>query len=165
MAIYSVVLISQSLLVNTTDSKEFPGKAFVKDEVFKALRLGHSQANSYASMFSSRAISKLPKIKAWVGDPGGTEGDQYRDMTMSEFKEYMKTRLGKVKKSADVKGKKRAQADSSDDGDMEETTKKKFKKGRAQESDSEDEVAVSKKKAKKGKVHRSVHSSEIDEEE
>jgi hypothetical protein len=39
---------------------------FTKEDVFKALRLGHSQGNAYGSLFNPRTVKKLPKVQAWL---------------------------------------------------------------------------------------------------
>src|ERR1700759_5725038 len=70
------------------DYAEFAKKKFIKDDVFRALKLRHSQANSYASMFNPQTVVKLPKIKTWLADPDGTAGEWFRNMTITEFKRY-----------------------------------------------------------------------------
>jgi hypothetical protein len=69
---------------------------FTKDDVLKALRLGHSQASSDANLFKGLG-SKLDKVHAWMENPDGTEGKQFRDMSIQEFKQYKERKLSKNK--------------------------------------------------------------------
>jgi hypothetical protein len=70
------------------DADEFSSRKFIKEDIFKAHRLRHLQANSYGAMFKVKGISKLCKVQAWLNNPDGKEGDQFRDMSIAEFKRY-----------------------------------------------------------------------------
>lgn len=122
------------------DYAEFAKKKFIKDDVFKALKLGHSQANSYASMFNPRTVAKLPKIKTWLADPEGTAGERFRNMTIAEFKRYQSQHIN-AKRNREGKGKRR----------MEE-----------EESDEEDRFISTSRQGKKGKARRVIGSSDLD---
>jgi hypothetical protein len=95
-------------------------------------------------MFNTRTISKLQKVQAWLNDPKGKSGDQFRNMSIAEFKKYEEERLTKCRQEGKVMGRKRAQAETSDDDDC--------------------APGSSSRRAKKGK-RRAIHSSELDESE
>jgi hypothetical protein len=76
---------------------------FTKEDMFKALRLGHSHGNSYGSLFNPRTVKKLPKVQAWLNNPMGKAGERFHNMTISEFWRYQEEHLrhGRAK---DVRG-------------------------------------------------------------
>jgi hypothetical protein len=114
---------------------------FTKEDVFKALKLGHSQGNAYGSLFNPRTVAKLPKVQAWIKDPAGKAGDRFRNMTISEFRRYQEDHLHlRRPKDAKGKGKKRVSA----------------------EDTSDDEDSVGPSRLKKGKGRRVPNSSDLD---
>ncbi|KIM79964.1 hypothetical protein PILCRDRAFT_9853 [Piloderma croceum F 1598] len=114
------------------DHDEFPDMKFTKEDVFKVLKLGHSQGNAYGSLFNPRTVAKLPKVQAWIKDPAGKVGDRFRNMTISEFRRYQEDHLHlRRPKDAKGKGKKRVSAeDTSDDEDSVGPLRLKKGKGR-----------------------------------
>jgi hypothetical protein len=93
-------------------------------------------------MFSTKVLSKLPKVKAWIDDPDGKVGDRFRDMAIAEFKKYQEEHLSNYKRDRESKagGKRRAQVVDSEEEDTEFFTRH----------------------SKKGKGHRVVNSSDLD---
>lgn len=104
---------------------------FTKEDVFKALRLGHSQGNAYGSLFNLRTVKKLPKVQAWLNDPMGKAGEKFRDMTISEFWRYQEEHLRRVRaKDVKGKGKKRMSVEDGDDEDTFGGPSRNVKKGK-----------------------------------
>ena len=96
--------------------------SFVKDDVTESLNIGHSMAGADTALFKPQIVRRLPKPKAWVKKPDGKEGDEFRDMTPSEFKTYIKDRIERYNEREQStkgkdKGKRRAKVSSDDDDD------------------------------------------------
>jgi hypothetical protein len=93
-------------------------------------------------MFSTKIVSKLPKVKAWLDDPDSTAGDRFRDMPIAEFKKYQEEQLNNYKCDRDSKwaGKRRVQVGDSDD----------------------EETEMFSRHMKKGKGHCTLNSSDLD---
>jgi hypothetical protein len=118
--------------------------SFIKDDVTESLNIGHSMAGADAALFKPQILRKLPKLKAWVEKPDGKEGDEFRDMTPSEFKTYIKDRIERYnERKQSMKGKdkgKRWAKVSSDDGDDDDVPIRRAKKGRLGASANSDEI-------------------------
>ncbi|KAJ2993786.1 hypothetical protein NUW54_g7662 [Trametes sanguinea] len=125
------------------DAGVLAGQTFVKEDILKALRLGHSQANSDANLFKKKVLDKLPELQAWYDDPAGPEGKRFRSMTVKEFEAFQEYEMRRLRRRKDS-GKTRKQSDLSD---MED-----------------DSVARASKKHKKGKrAVREVESDDLDD--
>lgn len=118
-------------MIQLPEYERFPKRLFTKDDVLKALRLGHSQASSDANLFKGLG-SKLDKVRAWMENPEGTEGKQFRDMSIQEFKQYRERKLSKVK------GKKRARTPSTDEELEHMKARKGKEKAKVKHVDSDD---------------------------
>ena len=82
-----------ALTVYWIDHTKFPDVNFTIEDIFKALRLGHSQGNAYGSLFNLRTVQKLPKVQAWLDDHMGKAGERFWNMTISEFHRYQEEHL------------------------------------------------------------------------
>ncbi|KAI9061586.1 hypothetical protein FKP32DRAFT_1575676 [Trametes sanguinea] len=112
------------------DAGVLAGRTFVKEDILKALRLGHSQANSDANLFKRKVLDKLPELQAWYDDPAGPEGKRFRSMTVKEFEAYQEYEMRRLRRRKDG-GKVRKQSDLSDmEDDSAARALKKHKKGK-----------------------------------
>lgn len=122
------------------DAVEYPGQTFIKEHIYRALHLGHSQANSDASLFSHKRISKAPKVQAWLNDPACSYDGEFRMMLITNFKAYLdreeRKDVGKAKGKSKGKGKKWAQPASSDE-DSDDDLRRKKAKGKARHNSSD----------------------------
>lgn len=97
----------------------FAGRAFVKEDILKALRLGHSQANSDANLFKQKVLDKLPKLQEWYNNPDGPQAKRFSNMTVKEYGAYVERKLTAQKKA----GQKRSSSNGGD-GDLGRPPKK-----------------------------------------
>jgi hypothetical protein len=112
------------------DHDEFAKRTFIKDDVYKALRLGHTQARDDAKLFAN--LRYADKVRAWIKEPEGRFSERFGEMKISEFKKYLKMKQSKGKdKLVEGKGKKRQRSKgSSDEGELVKLKKGKGKQGK-----------------------------------
>ncbi|TDL15343.1 hypothetical protein BD410DRAFT_121524, partial [Rickenella mellea] len=116
----------------------FPGRTFVKEDIYKALRMTHSQAHTDLKLFSKDVLEKIPKIKAWVDNPEGSYNERFGKMSITNFRKYQEARMNQKKKdigsskaasSSKAAGKKRATSSGNESAE-EMTPRRPSKKGR-----------------------------------
>lgn len=108
------------------------GRVFIKEEVYHALGVGHSQSSSDASLFKDSMLKRLPKIAAWFKDPEGPYAAKFADMSVPAFKKYQSSHTAQI--SASVKGNnKRAHDD--DEGESQRKKRKQKDKGKGKEKE------------------------------
>lgn len=128
------------------DTSIFAGTSFIREDVYAALHLKHSQTSTDAALFKPKVLDRLPKLQSWFDDPDGPYSKKFAKMSIPEFKKYQEAGLVKRKgnaamgESSTAKGKKRTQKeyDDSDEGDDSRAVAKRTKKGRKHSIDSDE---------------------------
>jgi hypothetical protein len=122
------------------DYDQFALQTFVKDDVYKALRLGHTQARDDAKLFTK--LRNAEKVRAWIREPDGQYSARFKDMKIPEFRAYLKAKReikGKGKSAGVTEGKGKKRERSKASGDESEPVKAKKGKGKAVDSDALDD--------------------------
>lgn len=128
------------------DPDQFAQQTFIKDDVYKALRLGHTQARDDAKLFTN--LRNAENVRAWVREPEGRFSERFGEMKISDFKNYLR------KKRENPQSKRKDKSAGLAEG-------KGKKRGRSKASSDESEPV----KPKKGKSKQVVHSDDLDESE
>ncbi len=132
-------LINNNLLYLGYRPAAFAGRKFIKEDVYRALRLDHSQTSTDAALFKPKMLAKISRIKAWYENPNGPYADTFAQMNIAEFKRYQERYLQREKdKISKGKGKKRAQREEYDsDRETSANLAKKAKKAKRINIDSD----------------------------
>ncbi|KAL7277985.1 hypothetical protein ACG7TL_007938 [Trametes sanguinea] len=112
------------------DAGVFAGRHFVKEDILRALRLGHSQANSDASLFRRQDLDRLPELDEWYKDPEGPHAKRFAHMTIKEFEAYKAHGLEKKEKARKY--------EQASDGEAARPVKKMKKAKKVYDYDSDD---------------------------
>lgn len=135
---------------------------FIRDDVYAALHIGHSNASMILRALKTENLNKLPKLKKWVE---GENSDRYDGLSLSELCQAVEADLVKARRKESRKGEsssKRKRATES----ASEKPRKKAKQGRSKESSGDDSDGdrsdEGERRSHKPNRHESPASSEID---
>ncbi|KAI0749205.1 hypothetical protein C8Q80DRAFT_1269119 [Daedaleopsis nitida] len=118
------------------DAGTFAGHSFVKQDVLRALHLGHSQASDDGALFKKDVLGKVAKVRDWYDHGDDSEhAARFTDMSIKEFRMYTDR---KMKGKAHLQAKRKAELspyNSDGDGQKAGPSKRGKKVKRARSSD------------------------------
>ncbi|KAI0753969.1 hypothetical protein C8Q80DRAFT_1349912 [Daedaleopsis nitida] len=101
------------------------GHSFIKDDVLRALHLGHSQVSDDAALFKKDTLAKIPNILDWYenGD-ASRHAERFNPMLIGDFRRYQERKCQERK----AKAKRKVRESSDDERDAKRRKKGKGKK-------------------------------------